>query len=39
MTKYDEKEVDMKGWAVKAMEARIAREAEAKAKDPKPASS
>lgn len=29
----------MKGWAVKAMEARIAREAEAKAKDPKPTSS
>ncbi|KAI8594589.1 kinase-like domain-containing protein, partial [Dissophora ornata] len=30
LTKYQEGEVDMKGWAVKAMEARIEREAQAK---------
>ncbi|KAI1314841.1 hypothetical protein EDD11_001666 [Mortierella claussenii] len=36
LTKYEEAEVDMKGWAVKAMAARIAREEEAKAGNPAP---
>lgn len=39
LTKYNESEVDMKGWATKAMEARLKREEEAKlCKDPAPSS-
>ncbi|KAF9123229.1 MAP kinase kinase Wis1 [Mortierella sp. 14UC] len=39
LTKYLDAEVDMKGWAVKAMEARLAREEEAKKKGGVPPSS
>ncbi|KAF9954267.1 MAP kinase kinase Wis1 [Mortierella alpina] len=39
LTKYNESEVDMKGWATKAMEARLKREEEAKqSKEPLPSS-